>query len=209
MRRKAEAVLARAGFPHGSHDEKALVEIIDTYPRDELFQIPEDELYAIATGILDLGERQRVRLFVRHDRYERFVSCLVFLPRDRFHTQNRERIGEILREEFEAESVDFELRLSESVLVRIHFIARVPPGELPAYDAEAIEARIVEATRDVGRRARTTRSSRSAARRRGTALFRRYGRAFPAGYRADWLAAVGGRRPPAPRGAGRRRRRSA
>jgi glutamate dehydrogenase len=187
VRRKAEAVLARAGFPRGSHDEKALIEIIDTYPRDELFQIPVDELYAIATGILAVGERQRVRLFVRRDRYERFVSCLVFLPRDRFHTQNRERIQEILREEFGAESVDFELRLSESVLVRIHFTVRLRPGALPDYDAARIEARIVEATRawtdeledalvdEVGEEA-------------GTALFRRYGRAFPAGYRDDWQA---------------------
>ena len=128
-----------------------------------------------------------MRLFVRHDRYERFVSCLVFLPRDRFHTQNRERVGEILREEFGAESVDWELRLSESVLVRIHYIVARPPGELPAYDAEEIEARIVEATRawsDELEDALVEEFGEEA----GTALFRRYGRAFPAGYRDDWLA---------------------
>jgi glutamate dehydrogenase len=187
VRRKAAAVLERGAFPPGSHDEKALIEIVDTYPRDELFQIPEDELYAIATGILDLGERQRVRLFLRHDRYERFVSCLVFLPRDRFHTQNRERVGEILREELQGESVDWELRLSESVLVRIHYVVRVPPGELPAYDAARIEARIVEATRawsDELEDALVEEFGEEA----GTGLYRRYGRAFPAGYRDDWLA---------------------
>jgi glutamate dehydrogenase len=187
VRRKAEAIHARAGFAPGSHDEKALVEIVDTYPRDELFQIPEDELYAIATGILELGERQRVRLFVRRDRYERFVSCLVFLPRDRFHTQNRERIQEILREEFQGDRVDFELRLSESVLVRIHYTVRVPPGELPPYDAAQIEARIVAATRawnDELEDALVEEFGEEA----GTGLYRRYGRAFPAGYRDDWLA---------------------
>jgi glutamate dehydrogenase len=187
LRRKAEAILERAAFARGSHDEKALIEIIDTYPRDELFQIPEDELYAIATGILDLGERQRVRLFVRHDRYERFVSCLVFLPRDRFHTQNRERIGEILREELQGESVDWELRLSESVLVRIHYVVHVPPGELPDYDAAKIEARIVEATHawsDELEDALVDEFGEEA----GTGLVRRYARAFPAGYRDDWLA---------------------
>jgi glutamate dehydrogenase len=187
VRRKAEAILERAGFPPGSHDEKALIEIVDTYPRDELLQIPEDELYAIATGILDLGERQRVRLFVRHDRYERFVSCLVFIPRDRFHTQNRERIGEILREEFQAGSIDWDLRLSESVLVRIHYIARVPPGELPDYDAARIEARIVEATREWDDELEDA-LVEDCGEETGTALFRRYGRAFPAGYRDDWLA---------------------
>ena len=104
LRRKVEAVIARAGYPPASHAEKALVEILDTYPRDELFQIPEDELFELAMGILALGERQRVRLFTRRDTLDRFVSCLVFLPRDRFHTRNRERIQEILAEAFDAEA---------------------------------------------------------------------------------------------------------
>jgi glutamate dehydrogenase len=187
VRRKAEAVLARAAFRPGSHDEKALIEIIDTFPRDELFQIPEDELYEVATGILDLGERQRVRLFVRLDRYERFVSCLLFLPRDRFNTQNRERIQDILLEEFRADSVDYELRLSESVLVRIHFTVRVRPGELPAYDGARIEARIVEATHAWTDELEDA-LLEELGEERGNALFHRYGRAFPAGYRDDWVA---------------------
>src|ERR671915_308876 len=148
VRRKVEAVMAHAALPPGSHAEKALMEILETYPRDELFQIPTDRLYEIAIGILGLGERQRVRLFVRRDEYERFLSCLVFVPRDRFHTRNRERIGEILRETFDAESVDHELRLSESVLARIHYIVRTGRTELDDYDIDKIEARIVEATRE-------------------------------------------------------------
>jgi glutamate dehydrogenase len=187
LRRKVEAVVARAAFQPGSHAEKALVEILDTYPRDELFQIPDDELFELAMGILALGERQRVRLFIRRDAYERFVSCLVFLPRDRFHTRNRERIQEILAEAFDAETVDFELRLSESVLVRIHFTVRVRPGRLPAYDAAEIEARIVEATgawTDELQEALLD----EAGEEQGTALYRRYGDAFPIGYQEDWLA---------------------
>ena len=205
VRRKAAAVIERAAFPRGSHDEKALIEIVDTYPRDELFQIPEDELYAIATGILDLGERQRVRLFVRHDRYERFVSCLVFLPRDRFHTQNRERVGEILREEFQGESVDWELRLSESVLVRIHYVVHVPPGELPAYDAAKIEARIVEATRawsDELEDALVEEFGEEAGHRAVPPLRPRVAGRLP----RRLARPLGGRRPAADRGAGRRRR---
>ena len=148
LRRKAQAVLERAGFPPGSHDHKALVEIIDTFPRDELFQMTADELYEIARGILELGERQRVRLFMRTDRYERFVSCLVFLPRDRFNTANRMRIGEILREALGAETVDWELRLTEWVLVRIHFTLRVRARRAARRSTPAeLEARIVEATR--------------------------------------------------------------
>jgi glutamate dehydrogenase len=187
VRRKVEAVLDRAAFPHGSHNEKALSELLETFPRDELFSISVDDLFEITMGILGLGERQRVRLFVRRDEYERFLSCLVFLPRDRFNTQNRERVQEILRSAFDAESVDFSLRLSESVLVRIHLIARVRQGALPSYDVKEIEDRIVESTRswtddlndalleEIGEE-------------RGNELFRRYGTAFPTAYSADWVA---------------------
>jgi glutamate dehydrogenase len=187
IRRKVEAVVERAAFPPASHAEKALVEILDTYPRDELFQIPEDELYELAMGIHALGERQRVRLFISHDPYERFVSCLVFLPRDRFHTRNRERVQEILAEAFDAESIDFELRLSESVLVRIHITVRLRPGELPAHDPAEIEARIVEATGSWTDELREALLA-EAGEEQGTALYRRYGDAFPVGYREDWLA---------------------
>ena len=188
LRRKVEAVRERAGFPRGSHDDKALVEIMDTLPRDELFQIEADELYSIAVGILELGERQRVRLFMRTDRYERFVSCLVFLPRDRFNTDNRVRVAEILREALNAETVDWGLRLTDWVLVRIHYTLRVPAGELPAYDREELEARIVEATRgwdDELQEALLEEFGEET----GTALVRRYGAgAFPAAYRDDLLA---------------------
>jgi glutamate dehydrogenase len=187
VRRKVEAVVARAAFPHASYAEKALVEILDTYPRDELFQIPEDELFELAMDILALGERQRVRLFTRADAHDRFVSCLVFLPRDRFNTRNRERIQEILTGAFDAESVDFDLRLSESVLVRIHFTVRVRPGQLPAYDPAEIEARIVEATGSWTDELRDA-LLEEAGEEQGAVLYRRYGDAFPVGYREDWLA---------------------
>ena len=97
VRQKAQQVLDGSGLPIGSHDHKALVEILETYPRDALFQATEDELSEIALGILHLGERRRVRLFVRRDAFGRFFSCLVYLPRDRFNTENRRRIQEILQ----------------------------------------------------------------------------------------------------------------
>ncbi|HSD79160.1 MAG TPA: NAD-glutamate dehydrogenase domain-containing protein, partial [Solirubrobacteraceae bacterium] len=185
MRRKVDAVLRGAGFPPSSHAEKALLEILETYPRDELFQISDDELLDVALGILGLGERQRVRLFARRDRYERFVSCLVFLPRDRFHTRNRERIQDVLREAFDAESVDFELRLSESVLVRLHLTVRVGPGApLPAPDIGEIERRIVDVTRSWVDDLRGA-LLEEAGEEQGGVLFGRYADAFPAGYRDD------------------------
>ena len=187
LRRKAQAVRDRAAFPPGSHDDKAIVETIDTFPRDELFQIDVDDLYRIAGGILELGERQRVRLFMRTDRYERFVSCLVYLPRDRFNTANRIKIGEILQEALGAETVDWGLRLTEWVLVRLHFTLRLPPGSRPSYDADELEARIVEATRsweDDLREALLEELGEEA----GMAAFREYGSAFPPAYRDDLLA---------------------
>jgi glutamate dehydrogenase len=188
LRRKVDAVLARAAFPPGSHAEKALVDILETYPRDELFQIPDDELCDIALGIVGLGERQRVRLFARRDRYERFVSCLVFLPRDRFNTSNRMRIQGVLRDALDAESVDWALRLSESVLVRLHFTARLRPGApMPDFDAADIERRIVEVTRAWTDDLHDA-LLEEAGEEQGNILFGRYADAFPAGYREDRLA---------------------
>src|SRR5439155_10648833 len=129
------------------HDHKALTEILGTYPRDELFQISEDELYEIALGIFRLGERQRVRLFVRRDTYGRFFSCLVYLPRDRFNTENQRRIQQILTEAFGGVSVDHATRVSESVLASLHFIVHVEPGNIIEYDAAELEARIAATTR--------------------------------------------------------------
>ena len=107
LRRKVQNVLERSGLPPGSHDHKAMIEILETYPRDELFQITEDELLEIALGILHLGERRRVRLFVRRDVFGRFLSCLVFIPRERFNTENRRKIQEILQEAFGGVSTDY------------------------------------------------------------------------------------------------------
>src|SRR4051794_1699186 len=187
LRQKAAAVRERAGFPPGSHDDKAIVEIIDTFPRDELFQIDVDDLYRIVVGILELGERQRVRLFMRTDRYQRFVSCLVFLPRDRFNTANRLKMGEILREALGAETIDWELRLTEWVLVRIHYTLRLRQGARPVYDAEALEEQIREATRSWDDELRET-LLEELGEETGTTLNRRYRDAFPAAYRDDLLA---------------------
>jgi len=186
VRRKVRYVLERSGFPEGSHNEKDLVEILETYPRDELFQISKEELFEIAMGILHLQERQRVRFFVRRDTYGRFFSCLVFVPRDRYNTLIRERMQEILLEAFDGANVEYNVRLSESVLARIHFIIYTKPGETPDYDEEEIEGRIVETTRS------WTDSLYDAlieqcGEEQGIELFRKYRDAFSPGYRAGFL----------------------
>ncbi|MBA2344372.1 MAG: NAD-glutamate dehydrogenase, partial [Rubrobacter sp.] len=187
VRRKARYVLERAGFPEGSHNEKDLVEILETYPRDELFQISREELFDIAMGILHLQERQRVRLFVRRDTYGRFFSCLVFVPRDRYNTEIRQRMQKILLSAFGGASVEFNVRLSESVLARLHFTIYTGPDGAPDYDENEVEGRIAEAARS------WTDDLYGAlvegfGEEVGTEHFRKYRDAFPPGYRAGFLA---------------------
>jgi glutamate dehydrogenase len=187
LRRKAQRVLERSGLREGSHDHKALTDILETYPRDELFQISEDELYEIALGILRLGERQHVRLFVRRDTYGRFFSCLVYLPRDRFNSENQWRIQEILTEAFGGVSVDYTTRVSESVLARLHFLVHVEHGNATEYDAVELEARIAATTRAWTDDLHDALFEELGEERAG-ALLERYGDAFPGAYREDFPA---------------------
>jgi glutamate dehydrogenase len=185
LRRKVQRVVDRSGFVPVGHDYKALVEILETYPRDELFQIGEDELYEIALGILHLGERRRVRLFVRRDTFGRFFSCLVYLPLERYDTEARKRVQQILQEAFAGVSVDYTARVTESVLVRLHVLIYTAQGSPPAYDIAEIEARLVAATRtwsDDLHDALITQIGEG----RGARLFERYGDGFPAAYREDF-----------------------
>ena len=187
LRRKAQRVVDRSGLSKGSHDYKALVEILGTYPRDELFQISEDELFETALGILHLDERRRVRLFVRRDAFGRFFSCLVYLPRERFDTRNRRRIEEILRQALGGVSVDYTTQLSESVLARVHFVVYTEPGAVPEYDVAEIETRLAGATRAWTDDLRDALSEQLGEERAGP-LFERYGEAFPGAYREDFTA---------------------
>ena len=123
-----------------------LTKTFHTYPRDELFQITDDDLFAISMGIVALGERQRVRLFARTDPYRRFVSCLVFVPRDRYNTDNRERIASVLSDAFGATEIEWSIRLSDSKLARLHYIVRCS-NTAADHDLDAIERRIATVTR--------------------------------------------------------------
>ena len=130
--RKVDDVLARSGFSPASHSGKDLLTILETYPRDELFQIGLDDLYDTATAVMYLEERRRTRLFLRRDDYGRFMSCLVYIPRDRYTTAVRLRMEEILKRAFDGASVDYTTRVSESLLARLHFVVRVPAGHAAA-----------------------------------------------------------------------------
>ncbi|HYH76983.1 MAG TPA: NAD-glutamate dehydrogenase domain-containing protein, partial [Arthrobacter sp.] len=148
VREKVDAVLRNAGFPPDSHSGKDLLGILETYPRDELFQIEIPDLAATAMGIQRLQERRRTRLFLRPDIYGRFMSALVYLPRDRYTTNVRLRIEDELRETFQAVSIDYEARMTESALARLFFRIRLPKGaDVSHVDADELEKRLVRAAR--------------------------------------------------------------
>ena len=145
LRQKVRRTIERAGFAPESHDGKALLHILETFPRDELFQITENELYDTAIGILNLQERQRIALFVRRDPLERFVSCLVYVPGERYDTRLRQSFAAILAASFAGEVTDFYTQFDQSVLARVQFIIRVTRGAVPPVDVARLEQRLAAA----------------------------------------------------------------
>ncbi|WP_327274891.1 NAD-glutamate dehydrogenase [Streptomyces sp. NBC_01224] len=188
IRRKVAEVLEGAGFSPNSHDGRDLLQILETYPRDELFQTPVDQLRSVVTSVLYLQERRRLRLYLRQDEYGRYYSAIVYLPRDRYTTGVRLRLIDILKEELGGTSVDFTAWNTESILSRLHFVVRVAPGtELPDLtDAEAdrIEARLVEAARSWADGFQEALNA-ECGEERAAELMRQYGHSFPEGYKAD------------------------
>ncbi|MCC2634525.1 MAG: NAD-glutamate dehydrogenase, partial [Ramlibacter sp.] len=182
LRRKVEAVAQRAGFAPGGHLAKALEHTLETFPRDDLFQIPPDDLYDTALGILALGERHRLRLFAWKDPFDRFVSCLVYLPREAFSTQLRLKFQNLLLQALGGTHIDFDVLLSGTQLARVHFIVRTAPNPIPAFDRKDLERRLAAVARrweDELRDALVEVEGEAA----GLALDRRYGTAFPVAYR--------------------------
>jgi len=182
LRRKLARVLARVGFEPRSHDGRALANIVETFPRDELFQVDDDELLDVSLGILHLQHRQRVALFVRRDDFDRFMSCLVYVPRDRYTTQLRLAIQQILERAFDGRVSAHYLQVGDAPHARVHIIVQTTPGRIPVFELKQVEDEIVTATRSWADRlleALLAAHGEEAARR----LHRRYATAFPLGYR--------------------------
>ena len=181
LRDKVDAVLARAGFAPRSHSARDLLAVLENYPRDELFQASIDELYDTAMGILHLEERRRVRIFVRHDPYGRFISCLVYVPRDRYTTALRLKITDIMHQAFRATGEEYQVLVSESMLARLHIVLRTVPGFVSDVDVSKIERDVAAATRSWSDELRDALVAEYGE-DRGRALHRTYGDAFPAAY---------------------------
>jgi glutamate dehydrogenase len=147
LRLKVRRIVEHAGLSPTSHDGKALLHILDTFPRDELFQTDENQLFDTVIGILNLQERQRIAVFIRRDPLERFVSCLVYVPRDRYNSELRDRFATIIERAFAGKLSTFYTHLDESALARIQFIIRTTRGAVPAVDPAALEKELAEAGR--------------------------------------------------------------
>jgi glutamate dehydrogenase len=188
LRGKVERLIRRAGFDPASHSGKALVNVLETYPRDELFQIDEDALYDFALEILHLDERPRLRVLPRRDRFDRYVSVLVYVPRDRYSGQIRAAIGKYLTTAFQGRLSAYYPFFPETPLVRVQYVIARGDGALANPDRGALErdvAGIVRSWTDALREALATGVDLA----RSRALFARYRDAFPIDYREVYAPA--------------------
>ncbi|MDO6745733.1 NAD-glutamate dehydrogenase [Gilvimarinus sp. 1_MG-2023] len=142
LREKISYLYERMGLTPWSHEGKALEQIVETFPRDELFQSSAAELYETVRGILEINERYKVKLFLRRDRFAKFVSCLLYVPRDLFSTQIRLRVQQLIGEKVGACDEQFNTFFSESLLARVHLVFRLKDKQMPEVDTLALEQEI-------------------------------------------------------------------
>lgn len=182
LRAKVDAVLERSGFPRDDYAGKELDQILTVYPRDELFQMEVDPLVEVATEILYIQERRRIRLFMREDVYGEFVTCLVFVPRELYSTELRQAMEALISDTLDAKGIEFTTYLSESVLARTQFTVRVTPQENRTLPTAELQEKLISL-------AQSWRDGLAAAlienhgEEKGNRLVHHYQNAFPPGYR--------------------------
>ena len=182
IRSKVNDVLDQTAFTQGGYNEKALINILDTFPRDELFHIEHDTLKETSLGILRLYKRPRVKLFLHRDRFDRFISALVFVPRDRFNSDVREQVGDILCQAYDGQLLSFSPFFGDAALVRIHFIIGIDQHAPDGPSITDLTREIRQICRDWSDELLDT----IRARHEGAApddLFTNYNRAFSEGYK--------------------------
>lgn len=148
VRERIAMVRRRLGYHPGSYSDKALLGALEDYPRLELLQASVNELAEMFSGIMGLEERRKTRLFLRADRFNRFITAVVYLPRDRYNTDVRYRIEQVFRQEFDLSAIDYEVYLSSSSLARLFFRIRLTnPNDVPTTDHQALEKQMQQVTR--------------------------------------------------------------
>jgi glutamate dehydrogenase len=185
LRRTFRSVLDACDFVDNSYKAKTLRFVLETYPRDELFEIQPEALAVTAEGIVNLQERPRVRLFVRTDRYHRYVSCLVYVPRDSFSTEIRLKIEKVLLNAFNGVSTEFSVQIGDGILARVHYIIRSQASQLPDFKADDIEAEIARLVRGWSEEMHQQ-LIEAHGEEAGNRLFKRYRDAFPLAYREEF-----------------------
>ncbi len=187
LRRKLQTAMELAGFHPQGHDGRALMNIVANFPRDELLQVSAKHLYRTSIGILHLQDRQRVALFIRRDDFERFITCLVYVPRDRYTTSLRLRIQAILERAFAGKVSTHYGELGDSPLARFYAMVRTTPGQIPEYRADELEDQIIDASRSWSDHLLTA-LNKLEGEELGVTLHRRYADAFPPGYQDQFNA---------------------
>ena len=188
LRVKVEEAMQQSGYIEGTHDAKALRHILEKYPRDELFQIETDELLKICRNIIRLQERQRIALFLRVDPFGRYISCLVYVPRDRFGTKLRQDIQAILEEETSGTCANFYTTLDDSVFARVMFVINISQKNPPKIAPRRIEKRLREAGQTWAERLTQALTDAYEDDQHITDLTLRYADAFPLSYTMTYLA---------------------
>ncbi|ONG49756.1 phage capsid protein [Pseudoroseomonas deserti] len=178
---KVARILDRDGVAPDSHDGRALRNILDTWPRDELFQADEDAILSGARRALDLFIRPRPALYIRRDPFERFVSAIAWLPRDSFDTRLREKLGGMLARAFDGRLSAFHIALGDTPLARVHYIIGTVPGAVGTVDDDALEAAVAQAARPFADRLGEALTAEMGEARAAAALSR-WADAFPAAY---------------------------
>ncbi len=182
LKGKVERLISRAGLDPRSHDGKALLHILETYPRDELMQASEDDLFSTVMGVLALQDRAKTTLFLRRDPFDRYVNALVYTPREGYSGALRQRLGELLASQLSCTVSQATAHLpEESRLARLHYILHRNPDSPPLPDRESVEALLAEAARSWTDRLRQALIA-AKGELEGQRLFRRYGEGVPVAY---------------------------
>jgi glutamate dehydrogenase len=185
IRHKVEQVMQLSGLDMSNHEGRELSRVLELFPRDELFQAEVEELYPMAVAVNQLQERRQIRLFARPDAHGKFFNCMVYMPRDRYTTEKRILIQELLRDNLGGIESEFTTFFTESVLVRIHFVLLLDPGKQVDYNLEELEEAIVDTTQSWEDRFRE-RLIEEYGEEHGAEYADRFGNGFPAGYRDDF-----------------------
>lgn len=182
---KIKAIVQASGLEPGSHDGKRLVQILETFPREELFQTPTEDLLKTAVGVLHIQERRRLKMFMRKGQYGRFVTCLIYAPREGYTTALRQRFQQVLAEYLDVQDLEFNTYFTESTHARLYIVMRVGETGEWNFSLKEIEDRMVELARSW-----TDRLSESLieyfGEERSSVLFARYVDAFSTAYREEF-----------------------